>query len=187
MQGNKNKLGSEQSTVSEPSHLVIGRITRPHGVHGEVRATIHTEEPDRFHQLDQVLVGEEKLKPTTVKSIRFHQKIVILKFEDCTTREQAENLRGEWLLVPIEDAIPLDDGEFFLYQLIGLDVRTIEGRDLGIVKDILQTGANDVFVVQGPDGEFLLPDIADVVLNIDLDSNLVLVQLPAGLYDDSLG
>jgi len=112
------KSGSGSGSIPEPRNLIIGHVTRPHGIRGEVRVEIHTEQPDRFFMLDSILVGEQELLPMTIESVRFHQKIIILKLGNCDTRNQAERLRDKQLFIPIEEAIPLEEDEYFLYQLM---------------------------------------------------------------------
>ncbi|MEZ4516403.1 MAG: ribosome maturation factor RimM [Chloroflexota bacterium] len=181
----RNSEGSvEQST--EPRFLVIGRIVRPHGVRGEVRVELHTSDPARFQQLEFVHIGDPSAKPTTVNSARLHQDVVLLTFDGVTTRNEADLLRNQWLYVPTEEAIPLEDGEYFLYQLEGLTVRDQNGRELGQLAEVMETGANNVFVVHGDFGDILLPDIPDVVQDIDFDTGVMVVQLLPGLVDSSL-
>ncbi len=187
--------GSERHSLrSDPRFLVVGRITRPHGVGGQVRVKIHSDWPDRFYHLGQVFVGlgtpsegsapdEEQNQLMRVERVRLNQGFAILKLGGCDSRDQAEALRGHYLQIPIEEAIPLADGEFFLYQLIGLRVVTDEGEKLGELTEILETGANDVFVIRGTEGELLIPDLPEVIREIDLESGQMLVQLPAGLRD----
>lgn len=122
-----------------------------------------------------------------VEQVRFHQRLVILKLAGCDSRDQAENLRGQWLQVPIEEAIPLAEGEYFYYQLIGLQVETAGGELLGELAEILETGANNVLVIRDTrhrTGDLLLPDIPGVVLDIDLKASRIVVKLPPGLRDE---
>jgi 16S rRNA processing protein RimM len=119
-----------------------------------------------------------------VERARLHQGVVILKLGGCDTRNDAETLRNQWLQIPAEEALPLEEGEFFYYQLVGLQVETAAGEVLGELQEILQTGANDVFVVRGPGGELLLPDIPDVILDVDPEAGRIVVQIPAGLRDE---
>lgn len=122
-----------------------------------------------------------------VEQVRFHQRLVILKLAGCDSRDQAENLRGQWLQVPIEEAIPLAEGEYFYYQLIGLQVETTGGELLGELAEILETGANNVLVIRDTrhrTGDLLLPDIPGVVLDIDLKASRIVVKLPPGLRDE---
>jgi 16S rRNA processing protein RimM len=118
-----------------------------------------------------------------VEQVRLHQGVAILKLTGCDSRNDAETLRGHWLQVPIEQAIPLEEDEYYLFQLVGLEVRTAEGEVLGELAEVLQTGANDVYVVRGPAGELLLPDIPQVIQEIDLEAGRMLVQLAPGLRD----
>ncbi len=152
---------------------------------GEVRAEIRTDEPERFRWLTEVLVGDlEEPVPFSIEGVRFHQHVVILKLGRVDDRIQAEALRNQWLQVPLAEAIPLAEDEMFLYQLLGLQVFTLEGERLGEVVEVLETGANDVFVVRSGKDEtkdLLLPDLPDVVLKIDLQAGRVLVNLIPGL------
>lgn len=129
-------------------------------------------------------VGEKDPSPRPVERARLHQGVVILKLGGCDTRNDAETLRNQWLQIPAEEALPLEEGEFFYYQLVGLQVETAAGEVLGELQEILQTGANDVFVVRGPGGELLLPDIPDVILDVDPEAGRIVVQIPAGLRDE---
>jgi 16S rRNA processing protein RimM len=180
----RSQSGSE--ATSEPRYLTIGRITRPHGVRGEVRVEPHTDLPERFNWLERVYIGDDTPVPMTVERARVHQGIVILKLGGCDSRNDAEALRGRWVLVPTEEAIPLDEGELFLYQLVDMEVVTVAGEALGTVEDVLQTGANDVLVVRTqdePPRQLLLPDIPDVVLRVDLEAGRIVVQVPPGLVE----
>lgn len=161
--------------------IVIGEITKPHGVRGEVRVKPHTDEPDRFSWLEQVYVGADNPRPMAVEQARVHQGMVLLKLTAVSDRLSAESLRGEWLLVPEEEALPLEAGEYFLFQLEGLTVLTTDGETLGTLTSVIETGANNVFVVQGDRGELLLPDIADVIQEIDFDNGRMHVTLLPGL------
>jgi 16S rRNA processing protein RimM len=179
-----SQSGSE--VTSEPRYLTIGRITRPHGVRGEVRVEPRTDLPERFGWLRRVYVGDGAPAAMSVERARLHQGIVILKLGGCDSRQDAEALRGQWVLVPAEEAIPLEDGELFLYQLVDMEVVTVDGEALGTVEDVLQTGANDVLVVRTPEEpprEVLLPDIPDVVLDVDLEAGRIIVQVPPGLVE----
>lgn len=161
--------------------IVIGQITKPHGVRGEVRVRPYTDEPARFTWLEQVYVGNKDPQPMAVEQARVHQSMILLKLAAVNDRMAADQLRGEWLLVPETEALPLAEGEYFLFQLEGLSVFTAEGETLGTLTSIIETGANNVFVVQGDQGELLLPDIDEVVQEIDFENGRVVVTLLPGL------
>ncbi|MFT5197055.1 MAG: 16S rRNA processing protein RimM [Candidatus Promineifilaceae bacterium] len=171
----------------EPKYLVIGQITKPHGVRGELRIDVTTDMPERYHQLDQVLIAKnERQTPQTmeIESVRFHQEKALIKFTGYNYRDQVEEFRKWLVLIPTEQAIPLEEGEFFYYQLIGMEVVTDEGVPIGVVKEIIQTGANDVFVLQNPaKGEILIPDTEEVVTNVDRDLRVITIHVIPGLLE----
>lgn len=170
----------ESST--EPRFLVIGKILRAHGVRGEVRVLLHTDLPERFTWLKEVYVGERDPKPIAVEGVRFHKDFVLLKLVGYDFRDQIDAIKGELLQVPIEDAIPLEEDEYFLFQLVGLDVYTDEDEHLGKLKDVIETGANNVFVVQSQGKkDILLPDTEEVVTDIDFENGRLTVHLLPGL------
>ena len=174
---------TERGSVSahtEPRFLVIGQVTKPHGVRGEVRAMPQTDLPERFTWLEQVYLGEEAEQPVAVVSARLHKGFVLLKLVGYNDREAAEGLRGVALCIPVSEAVPLSEGEYYLRDLLGLTVLTDTGEVLGTIADVIETGANNVFVVRG-ERELLIPDIPDVVLDIDFDKGQVTIQPMPGL------
>lgn len=176
----EDQLGSAESSP-EPSFLVIGQVGKPHGVRGEVRVKPYTEQPERFTWLEFVYVGEEEPRPVVVEGARVHKGVVLLKLQGYDDRDAAEALRGEWLQVPEAEGIPLEEGEYYLYQIDGLAVVTEEGEALGELVEVIETGANNVFVIEGERGQLLLPDIDEVILNIDFENELITVRLLPGL------
>jgi 16S rRNA processing protein RimM len=170
---------------AEPRFLVIGRVVRPHGIKGEVRVASYTSVPERFTWLEHVYLSldAEDLSPISapVARVRFHKGNVLLMLEGYQDRNAAEGLRGMWLLVPEAEGIPLEEGEAFFFQLEGLRVFSDEGVELGELIEVLETGANEVFVVRGAAGELLLPNIEDVILEVDLDAGRMTVHLLPGL------
>lgn len=180
--------GGSAKTGAEPGFLVIGQMVRPHGVRGEMRAAVYTHLPERFTWLEYIYLSRDADDPApqrvAVRSVRFHQGSVLLRIGDYEGRDDVEVLRGMWLLVPADEAIPLDDDEVFHYSLEGLDVVTDEGESLGTLKEVLETGANEVFVVAGPRGEVLLPNIGEVVLKVDLEARMMVVHLLPGLLPE---
>ena len=177
-----NKRGSEDLD-SEPRFLVIGQITKPHGVRGEVRVMPHTDLPERFGWLDEIFVGEDDPQPVAVEQVRSHQGWVLLKLAGYDSREDAQVLRGQLLQIPEDQAIPLEENEYFLFELVNLSVETKAGVHLGTLVEVIETGANNVFVVRGPDTEFLIPDIPEVVVEINFDSNRMVIDPLPGLLN----
>lgn len=167
---------------SEPRYLAIGRVTRAHGLRGEVSITVLTDFPERFRTTDWVYLGNEfEAAPHRLVSHRRHKNNILLTLDGITNRAQAEQLKGQFVQVPVEDAVPLPEGTYYLFQLLDLDVKTTTGELLGTIVDILETGANDVYVVQNNKDQVLLPAIPDVVKSIDLEKGRMLVELLDGL------
>jgi 16S rRNA processing protein RimM len=166
---------------TEPRYLAVGRIARPWGVRGELKVEILTEDPARFEWLETVYVGP-RFTPYRLESSRQHLGAVLLKLAGCDDRNAAEALRGLVVQVPIKDALPLEEGEYWVHQILGLEVWTTEGELLGVVREVLETKANDVYVVQDRVGrQVLIPALKSVVLDINLEARRVLVALPEGL------
>lgn len=174
--------------TAEQGFLVIGRMIRPHGIRGEMSAAVHTQVPERFTWLEHIYLAREPNDPDPsrheVLSVRFHKGNALIRLEGYERREDLEVLRGMWLLVPDTEAVPLEEGEVFHHDLEGLQVVTEDGESLGTLVEILETGANEVFVVQGQGREILLPNIEEVVLQVDLDAGTMLVHLMPGLRDE---
>ena len=166
-----------------PTHLVVGRILGAWGRRGEVRAEILTAFPERFARLQEIIVGPD-LTPYRVQSARLHKGNVILKLQGIETPEQAGGLRGEFLYVPLSEAMPLPPGEYYHYQILGLDVYTTTGKHLGPITGIIETGCNDVYVVKRDTREVLIPALPDVLHEVDLEHRRLIVSLPPGLADE---
>jgi len=169
------------SRPNAPRYLAVGRVIRPWGVRGELKVEILTEDPDRFERLETVYLGP-RFVAYRLERARLHQSTVLLKLAGCDDRNAAEALREQLVQVAIEDALPLQEDECWLYQILGLEVWTAGGEQLGAVQEVLETGANDVYIVRDRYGrEVLIPALKSVVLEIDLDAGRMLVQLPEGL------
>jgi len=178
----------ERYGPSEPAFLAVGRVLRPHGLRGEVRVEIHTDFPERFAVYGQQLYLSTSVSPTyetctvyELQSHRFHGDVVLLKFVGIDDRTQAEALRHSWVWIPVEQAVPLKEGELYLHQMLGLQAFTVEGKDLGRVEEIIETGSAPVYVVRGLLGELLLPDIDEVIVDVDIAHGRMTVRLIEGL------
>ena len=119
--------------------------------------------------------------PVIVEESRPQGKLVVLKFEGVDTVEDAQALRGEFLSIPAEDLAPLPEGEYYHYQIIGLEVWTTGGQFLGHIVEVMETGSNDVYVVRSDDGEALIPATEDVVQSIDLERGRMEIEAIPGL------
>ena len=165
--------------------LQIGVISSTHGIKGEVKVFPTTDDVNRFKKLKEVYLDTGKEKLTLhPESVKFFKQFVILKFKEYNNINEIEQYRNKSLLVDRQNAVKLRKDEYFIADLIGLKVVTDEDSALGVLKDVLQTGANDVYIVETEDGkEVLLPAIKECVLNVDIEGGKVLVHVMDGLLD----
>lgn len=166
-------------------YLRVGVISNTHGIRGEVKVFPTTDEKERFDDLEYVYLdtGKEKLK-LEIQNVKFFKNMVILKFKGIDNINDIEKYKGKDLLITRDQAVPLEPGQFFLCDVIDSRVVEENGNTVGILKEVLTTAANDVFVVTMDDGkEVLLPVIDECVKDIDLENKLVTVYLMPGLLD----
>lgn len=165
--------------------LKVGVITTTHGVRGEVKVFPTTDDPARFKKLKQVILdnGKEK-RNLEIEQVKFFKNLVILKFKGIDNINDIEKYKKAELFVTRENAVKLKKNEYFIADLIGLAVTSDEGEDLGELRDVLHTGANDVYVI-GKEGEeeILLPAIRDCVLEVDVEAGTMKVHLLPGLRE----
>jgi len=165
--------------------LRVGVITTTHGVRGEVKVFPTTDDPQRFKKLKQVILDDGKQQvDLEISSVKFFKNMVILKFKGLDNINDVEKYKQADLLVTREHAVKLEPGEYFIVDLIGLRGISDEGEDLGELTDVIQTGANDVYVFSKEGvADLLVPKIPDCVKNINLEEGTVLVHLLPGLRD----
>lgn len=170
------------------SHMAVGRIVGVHGLNGELRVELHTDFPERFASGETLWLGE-KLVAKKIQVSREHKGMILLTLAGVTSRDEAEALRDEWLFIPDDAAKELPEGEYWIHDIIGLAVMDEAGQPVGQVTDILQTGANDVYIITPAPGvnrdkELLIPAIAEVVLKVDLTRRVLTVRLLPGLLEE---
>ncbi len=164
-------------------YLRVGVISSTHGIKGEAKVFPTTDDVNRFKELKKVMLDTGKeLIELEVEGVKFFKQMVILKFKGINDINDIEKFKGKDLLVSREDAVELEEGEYFIYDLIGSDVVTDEDEMLGSLSEIMTTGANDVYVVKTPEGkEILIPSIKDCILDVDVQNKKILVHLLNGL------
>ena len=171
---------------ARPEYIEVGQIVNTHGVRGEVKVYPTTDDVMRFKKLDKVILdlGRGETRELKIRQVKFFKNMVILKFDGVDTMNEVEGWRQKDLLITRDQAIPLEEDEFFITDLIGLNVVTDEGETLGTLTDVMETGANDVYCVKTPEGkELLLPAIRDCILDVDLGKEEMLVHVLRGLLD----
>jgi 16S rRNA processing protein RimM len=180
----------EEIPVSNPDYIIIAKIAAPFGLRGAVKAEIRTDFPERFSRLKEVWLqppdasADAPRQNYNVMSARVqNEKQVVIRFEAITKIEQAETLRGYTVAVPRGDVVPLPEGEYYIFQLIGLKVYSEKGEYVGQVVNVLNYPANDVYEVRGPlsPNTVLIPAVADIVKNIDLEQQRITIDLLEGL------
>jgi 16S rRNA processing protein RimM len=140
-----------------------------------------TAHPDRLPTLETLYIGETR-RPYQVKQVRRHKQGMIVLLDGMGDRDEAETLRGQFVYVHIKNAVPLEEGEYYLFQIEGIKVVSDTGEELGRLTDLIETGANDVYVVTSPDNrEILLPVIPEVIRRVDVSAGIMTVHLLDGL------
>jgi 16S rRNA processing protein RimM len=165
------------------NYLRVGVISTTHGIKGEVKVFPTTDDLNRFKILKEVMLDTGKeLIPLEVEGVKFFKQMAILKFKGFDNINDIEKYRGKDLLVTRENAVKLEEDEYFIYDLIDSEVFTEVGEKLGILIEIMSTAANDVYVVKMENGkELLIPSINECILNIDVENKKIIVHLLNGL------
>ncbi len=157
-------------------YLKIGLILKPQGIRGEIKVLPLTDDPHRFIGLKQAFLSEEK-KPVRIMGARVGKDAVYLFLEKIYDRTAAESVRGQFIYIDREHAVKLPEGRYFIADLIGCEAVDLNGNRLGILKEVLQPGANDVYIVQRPDGsELLIPVVDAFIKDIDIKSRKITVD-----------
>lgn len=161
----------------------VGIITSPHGVQGEVKVYPTTDDPQRFKRLKEAILvmGKEERK-VEIERVKFLKQLVILKFRGFENKDEVEKLRQCSLYVPRENAVRLSKDEYYIADLMGLKVQDESGEEIGVLEDVMTTGANDVYIIRMTDGrELLLPAIKECVLDVQVEEGFVKVHVLEGL------
>ena len=163
--------------------LQVGVISSTHGVRGEVKVFPTTDDVKRFKKLKKVMLdtGKEQL-PLEIEGVKFFKQFVILKFRVIDNINDIEKYKGKRLLVDREHAVKLKKDEYFIADMIGMDVFTEDGELFGALKDVMETGANDVYIIEMSDGkEVLVPAIKQCILDVDIENRKMVIHLLEGL------
>lgn len=165
--------------------LKVGVITTTHGVRGEVKVFPTTDGAERFLDIAYVLLDTgREMKRLDIKNVKFYKNLAILKFDGIDNINDIEKYKGRDLWIPREEGQELGDDEYYIADLIDMEVVLEDGSHFGTLTDVMETGANDVYIVERADGsEVLLPAIADCILDVDLEENKMTVHLMKGLLD----
>ncbi|NLI81036.1 MAG: 16S rRNA processing protein RimM [Deltaproteobacteria bacterium] len=173
--------------MEEPRLIAVGRIVRTHGVRGEVKLYPYGDSMASLGAGETLLLERKSGHPRetlTLVSRRAQGRMWIVRFRELEDRDEAQELAGREILLPEDRLPPTQEGEYYHYQLLGLEVVTREGIQVGILRGILETGSHDVYAVECHGREALIPAVDDVICEIDLKQNRMVIDPPEGLLDD---
>ena len=162
-----------------PQFIPIARVVAPWGIHGEVKVESLTDFSDRFACGETVYLQE---RAVTIESSRYRGNTAILKLDAIDSRNAAELIRGACLEVPSTELKPLPKGEYYRFQLLGLEVQSTEGQLLGTISNVIPTGSNDVYEISSDTGVFLIPATDEVIKSIDIDKGRMVIEILKGLF-----
>lgn len=172
-----NNQDIKQFSPAESGFLAIGQVLRPQGLRGEVKVRPDTDDPERFLHLTSVFEKtEDNFSPLSIHDVSIRKGMVYLTLGDDSAVEAAEARRDQVLYIDREHAAPLGEHENYIADLIGCQLVDTQGRAIGYLKDILQPGANDVYVVNTPEGELMIPALRHVILDVDTKSKIITVD-----------
>ena len=165
------------------NYFVVGNIVNTQGIKGEVRLMPSVDDVERFKLLDRIFVDRKgSITEYEIENVRFHKQFVLLKLKGIDDMTSAEKLKGTVAKITEDMALPCEEDEYYIRDLYDMEVVTDEGERLGIISDIIFTGANDVYAVKSDDGkEILIPAIKDCILNVDVENKIMTVKLLEGL------
>ena len=169
----------------ETEWATIGIVVAPFGVHGELKVRLLTDIPDRFNQLDTIYLGPTYTQHRIEGARPYKGEMIVLKLQGIDDANTSETLRNFSLSIPESQLASLPEGSYYQHDILGMQVLTVTGRDLGKVVDIIETGSNDVYVIKSATGDQnLIPAIKDVVKQVDLRRHVMYIEPVAGLLDD---
>lgn len=165
------------------NYFVVGNIVNTQGIKGEVRLMPTVDDTERFKLLDKIYVDRKgNITEYEIESVRFHKQFVLLKLKGVDDMTSAEKLKGTVAKITEDMAVPCSEDEYYIRDLYDMKVVTDEGEELGVISDVLFTGANDVYVVKPSQGrDILIPAIKDCILSVDIENNVMTVRLLEGL------
>ncbi len=166
-------------------YITIGKVANAHGVRGDLKIFPTTDDVTRFKLLKRVFIEQRgKISELTINGVKFHKNLAIISVDEIKDKDEAVAMKNASVLIPMEEALPLEENENYIFQLIGLEAREEDGRVLGKVKDVLVTGAHDVYVVDdGSKNGLMIPATMDFIPIVNVDEGYMVVRLIEGLKD----
>ena len=172
---------------NEKNEISIGKVLSPHGVGGLVKVFPYTDFPERISLLQEVdLLSDQGRKKYVIENGSIYGRFWLVKFSGINNRDEAAGLNGRLMVIPREDRLPLPDGSFYHDQLVGLQVYSVQGEFIGVIKDIITTGGHDLLVVDRPESvrkQVLIPAVGKFIREVNMTEKRINVDLPDGLAD----
>lgn len=165
---------------SDTEFIIIGKVLSPRGNKGKIKVEVATDFPERFSKSSNIYVNKQ---PVTIESVEWHSGKVIIKLDTINSIKDAEKLRGQYLEIHRDQPYQLPEDSYYHFQLIGLEVQTINGDVLGKITDILTGSSNDIYVVSGDRGEILVPAIEDIIKSVNLKEGILIIEPIEGLLN----
>jgi 16S rRNA processing protein RimM len=165
--------------------VAIARIARPHGLRGEVVADLLTDFPERFEGLVDVtgVLAAGVKRDLRIERFRFQNRRILLKFFGIDRVEDTEALRNADICVNEDEAVELNEGEFFDWELVGCNVQTVDGQTLGTVKELMRTGGTEILIIEGAEKEYLVPFAESICVEVDIENKLIRIDPPDGILE----
>jgi 16S rRNA processing protein RimM len=169
--------------VADDEKIVIGKILRPHGVKGYARVLPVTDNPGRFRLLRKAWLRNKnnELIRCELESVKLLPKAVLLKLKEIDTIEDVDRLRECEIVIDRQDCLPLENDAYYVFDLIGCEVFTTSGKKIGIVEEVLDYPASDVFVIRNNGQEMLIPAVAQFIKKVDIESSTIIIEPIEGL------
>ena len=165
------------------THFKIGQIVNTQGLKGEVKVYSYTDDINRFDELESFYLGKDKENQFDVERVRYKGNMVIMKIKGIDSVESAEKLRNKFMYVSREESRELEEGEFFIADMIGIEVYTVENEFVGTLAEVLQYSANDVYVIKNEEKEYLIPAMVKFVPTIDMENRKMIIDPIKGMID----
>ncbi len=167
-----------------PQLITIGKITKNQGNKGEVKVSILTDFPERFYDLDKIIVeNNNQQQEFNIENIRYHKQALILKLKGINDIQQALSLKNKYIKIKEKDLIPLKKDEYYIYQLLGCEIITLDNKKIGHLKEVETNKGTDIFLVEGHNKDYMIPASKNIVKEINLQENRIIIDPISGLLD----
>lgn len=167
-----------------PDFIVIGQVTRPHGIRGVLCVHPMTDHPERFKELTRIFLSiNENRMPFEIEQVRMADSYLLLTLRDIASREDADRWRNALIEIPRQECLPLSEGQHYFFELLGLTVLDLDGKVIGELSDIIDSPGQDILVITSEQGEHLVPAVSEFIDRIDLEARRIIIKPIPGLLD----